>query len=132
LERLSQRARSANGRSRRQNFPLSGVPSSRHGDDLRLCIACAERLDNAETISLWHEDVNEHEIGPLLALQPESGLPVARVEHVVAGCLEDDAERAPKHVVIIHHQDSCHLFYTLGDRNENPCCVRVTNYDILC
>src|SRR5207244_12374473 len=64
--------------------------------------------DDLQPIPLGHEDVHEHEIGTVLAMQPEPRLSVGRLQHVVPGGLEDYPERAPKQRIIVYHEDPRH------------------------
>src|SRR5205809_1603863 len=108
FERLDQRAGRAQSRRGLQHLDLSGPAPTRHAADPRLGMLGTKGADHFQPVPLGHEDVHQNEIGTLLALQAQPGVPVGCFQHLVASCLERDADRAPKHAIIIHHQDSCH------------------------
>src|SRR6185437_13494603 len=77
---------------------------NRHGG--RLPLDLEHRLD---PLGLRHDDVGDHQIGPQLLEEAETPPAVSGVGYVVAGLLEDLADRFAHDLIVIDHENSCHV-----------------------
>src|SRR5207248_10646407 len=77
-------------------------------DDLRAGNLGAHRADDFQAVRLGDEEIHEQQVGAVLAVHAQRRGAVARLDYLVTGRLERDADRAPQQRVVLDDQDARH------------------------
>ena len=107
-ERLLERQIGAENDDRIQVIPTAAEVTPGYHDDLGVRQDAADGPDRFDAIRMRHEYIGDDKIGAKLVEQLDGFLPVAGLDHPMAGGLDDLPQRQLNMRIVIDDHDECH------------------------